>query len=169
VTSACLCGARSGFVNGQRCTPCAGVATDSGDFAADVVVLAAGCAVQELAAQAGADVPLLHRPAVSAETNRLPRIANRLLATPSVFAFQRPDGSFILGDSTAHEDGSAEYGQSLLKRATALLPALASAGARIERVTVAYRPWPKVRRVAVPLPVSSLAHAQNRLFETRWL
>ncbi len=45
----------------------------------------------------------------------------------------------------AHEDGSRAWGESLLARATALVPGLAERGARIEAVEVAYRPWPKVR------------------------
>eukprot|EP00198_Chlamydomonas_reinhardtii_P009507 XP_001698844.1 predicted protein [Chlamydomonas reinhardtii] len=56
---------------------------------------------------------------------------------------QRPDGSYILGDTRAHEDGSQAWGESLLARATALVPGLAERGARVEAVQVAHRPWPK--------------------------
>lgn len=43
-----------------------------------------------------------------------------------------------------HEDNSAAWGQSLLQRATELVPELSTAGARVESVQVSYRPWPQV-------------------------
>ncbi|KAG2422809.1 hypothetical protein HXX76_015756 [Chlamydomonas incerta] len=123
-----------------------GVVTADGSYhAADVVVLAAGVACGPLAAGAGVEVPLLHKPAVIALTQPLPGppLTRHLLSSEEVFAFQRPDGSYILGDTRAHEDGSHAWGESLLARATALVPGLAERGARVEGVEVAYRPWPK--------------------------
>ncbi|KAG2447448.1 hypothetical protein HYH02_007773 [Chlamydomonas schloesseri] len=121
------------------------VTADGRVHGADVVVLAAGAACGPLAAGAGVQVPLLHKPAVIALTQPLPGppLTRHLLSSEEVFAFQRPDGSYILGDTRAHEDGSRAWGESLLARATALVPGLAERGARIEAVEVAYRPWPK--------------------------
>ncbi|KXZ48061.1 hypothetical protein GPECTOR_30g156 [Gonium pectorale] len=128
-----------------------GVQTADGQtHAADVVVLAAGAAVGPLAAQAGVAVPLLHKPAVVAVTapvgaqgGQARRLLSRLLASSRVFAWQRPDGTFMLGDTRVHEDASAAWGESLLQRAAELLPELRAAGARVESVEAAYRPWPQ--------------------------
>ncbi|GLI68451.1 hypothetical protein VaNZ11_012872 [Volvox africanus] len=126
------------------------VTADGTTHPADVVVVAAGAETMPLAALAGVQVPLLHKPAVVAITSPLtgadglPRqLTRHLISTAKVFVWQRPDGSLMLGDTRAHEDGSTAWGESLLQRAAELVPELVVAGARVERVEVAYRPWPK--------------------------
>ena len=128
------------------------VETTSGEIQCDVVVLAAGAAVTELAAIAGAHVPQERSPGVVIRTNPLPPILNRV---PIVYApasedgrqeihiRQCADGRMMIGEGTQEslaEDDSQVHADDLLERARRVIPALN--GAKAIPVPVGWRPMP---------------------------
>ncbi|KAL6749223.1 hypothetical protein V8C86DRAFT_2853600 [Haematococcus lacustris] len=88
---------------------------------------------------------MLCKPASVAVTSRLqPGLLKSLVCSSNVFMFQRPDGSFLLGETgpgtDAEADGAWQFGKGLLREAQRLLPELRAA--QVESVHTGYRPWP---------------------------
>ena len=128
------------------------VNTPSGEISCDVVVLANGTAVTELAATAGAHIPQQHSPGVVIRTDPQPPILHNVsvLHLPpidkdrhEIHLRQSADGTLAIGQGSQESvdrDDSQEHADALLSRAIHYLPALA--GARAIPTPVGYRPMP---------------------------
>ena len=139
-----LCLDRSGRI--------AAVNTPSGEIGCDVVVLANGTAVTELAATAGVHIPQQHSPGVVVRTDPQPPILKNVsvLHLPpidknrhEIHLRQFTDGTLAIGQGSQEsvdQDDSQEHADDLLSRAIHYLPALA--GARAIPTPVGYRPMP---------------------------
>lgn len=129
------------------------VRTSAGNIPCDVLVLAAGVAVTDLAAQVGVDIPQEESPGVVIRTDPQPRL---LHAVPVVYAppvdsvhqevhiRQLSDGRVMIGEGSQeslNRDDSKAHADDLLSRATHFLPSLA--GARAVPVPVGFRPMPR--------------------------
>ena len=123
-----------------------------GAIPCDAVVLAAGVATTKLAEMAGVYVPQEESPGVVVRTEPLPpvlRTVAALYAPPPgtggkrVHLRQGSDGVVLLGEGSQESlarDDSLEHAAEILARASAYLPALASATPI--PVPVGYRPMP---------------------------
>ena len=130
----------------------AAVNTPSGEISCDMVVLANGTAVTELAAAAGVHIPQQHSPGVVVRTDpQSPILQNvSVLHLPpidedrhEIHLRQSADGTFAIGQGSQEsvdQDDSQEHADDLLRRAVHYLPALA--GARAIPTPVGYRPMP---------------------------
>ena len=128
------------------------VNTLSGEIGCDVVVLANGTAVTELAATAGVHIPQQHSPGVVVRTDPQPSIVQNVsvLHLPpidedrhEIHLRQSADGTLAIGQGSQEsvdQDDSQEHADDLLSRAVHYLPALA--GARAIPTPVGYRPMP---------------------------
>ena len=128
------------------------VNTRSREIGCDVVVLANGTAVTELAATAGVHIPQQHSPGVVIRTDPQPPILQNVsvLHLPpidenrhEIHLRQSADGTFAIGQGSQEsvdQDDSQEHADSLLSRAVHYLPTLA--GARAIPTPVGYRPMP---------------------------
>ena len=128
------------------------VDTLSGEIGCDVVVLANGTAVTELAATAGVHIPQQHSPGVVVRTDPQPSILQNVsvLHLPpidenrhEIHLRQSADGTLAIGQGSQEsvdQDDSQEHADDLLRRAVHYLPALA--GARAIPTPVGYRPMP---------------------------
>ncbi len=129
-----------------------GVNTPSGEIGCDVVVLANGTAVTELAATAGVHIPQQHSPGIVVRTDPQPPILQNVsvLHLPpidqdrhEIHLRQSADGTLAIGQGSQEsvdQDDSQEHADDLLSRAVHYLPALA--GARAIPTPVGYRPMP---------------------------
>ena len=128
------------------------VQTDSGDFQADTVVLAAGTDTTALASMAGAYIPQAESPGVVIRTTPLPPLLHNV---PVVYApplgdgrreihlRQCADGRFMIGEGDQEslaEDDTQSHADDLLSRAARYLPGLSDAKAI--PVPVGWRPMP---------------------------
>ena len=128
------------------------VQTDSGDFQADTVVLAAGTDTTALAAMSGVHIPQAESPGVVIRTTPLPPLLHNV---PVVYApplgdgrreihlRQCADGRFMIGEGDQEslaEDDTQSHADDLLARAARYLPGLAEAKAI--PVPVGWRPMP---------------------------
>ena len=128
------------------------VQTDSGDFQADTVVLAAGTDTTALATMSGAHIPQAESPGVVIRTTPLPPLLHNV---PVVYApplgdgrreihlRQCADGRFMIGEGDQEslaEDDTQSHADDLLARAACYLPGLAEAKAI--PVPVGWRPMP---------------------------
>lgn len=128
------------------------VQTDSGDFEADTVVLAAGTDTTALAAMSGVYIPQAESPGVVIRTTPLPPLLHNV---PVVYApplgdgrreihlRQCADGRFMIGEGDQEslaEDDTQSHADDLLSRAAQYLPGLAEAKAI--PVPVGWRPMP---------------------------
>ena len=128
------------------------VQTDSGDFQADTVVLAAGTDTTALATMSGAHIPQAESPGVVIRTTPLPPLLHNV---PVVYApplgdgrreihlRQCADGRFMIGEGDQEslaEDDTQSHADDLLSRAAQYLPGLAEAKAI--PVPVGWRPMP---------------------------
>ena len=128
------------------------VSTPSGEISCDVVVLANGTAVTELAATAGVHIPQQYSPGVVIRTDPQPPILHNVsvLHLPpidkdrhEIHLRQSADGTLAIGQGSQESvdrDDSQEHADALLSRAVHYLPALA--GARAIPTPVGYRPMP---------------------------
>ena len=128
------------------------VSTPSGEISCDVVVLANGTAVTELAATAGVHIPQQYSPGVVIRTDPQPPILHNVsvLHLPpidkdrhEIHLRQSADGTLAIGQGSQESvdrDDSQEHADVLLSRAIHYLPALA--GARAIPTPVGYRPMP---------------------------
>ena len=128
------------------------VNTPNGEISCDVVVLASGTAVTELAATAGVHIPQQHSPGVVVRTDPQPPILQNVsvLHLPpinedrhEIHLRQSADGTLAIGQGSQEsvdQDDSQEHADDLLGRAVHYLPALA--GARAIPKPVGYRPMP---------------------------
>ena len=128
------------------------VNTPSGEISCDVVVLANGTAVTELAATAGVRIPQQHSPGVVIRTAPQPPILQNVsvLHLPpidknrhEIHLRQSADGTLAIGQGSQEsvdQDDSQEHADDLLSRAVHYLPALT--GARAIPTPVGYRPMP---------------------------
>ena len=145
------------------------VNTPSGKFSCDVVVLANGTAVTELAATAGVHIPQQYSPGVVIRTDPQPPILHNVsvLHLPPIDADrheihlrQSADGTLAIGQGSQESvdrDDSQEHADALLSRAVHYLPALA--GARAIPTPVGYRPMP-----IDELPVLGFCNAAPNLY-----
>lgn len=128
------------------------VQTDSGDFQADTVILAAGTHTTALAAMSGVYIPQAESPGVVIRTTPLPPLLHNV---PVVYApplgdgrreihlRQCADGRFMIGEGDQEslaEDDTQSHADDLLSRAASYLPGLAEAKAI--PVPVGWRPMP---------------------------
>ena len=128
------------------------VNTPNGEISCDVVVLANGTAVTELAATAGVHIPQQHSPGVVIRTDPQPPILQNVavLHLPpidenrhEIHLRQSANGTLAIGQGSQEsvdQDDSQEHADDLLSRAVHYLPALA--GARAIPMPVGYRPMP---------------------------
>jgi glycine/D-amino acid oxidase-like deaminating enzyme len=128
------------------------VSTPSGEISCDVVVLANGTAVTELAAAAGVHIPQQYSPGVVIRTDPQPPILQNVsvLHLPpidkdrhEIHLRQSADGTLAIGQGSQEsvdQDDSQEHADALLSRAVHYLPTLA--GARAIPTPVGYRPMP---------------------------
>ena len=128
------------------------VNTPNGKISCDVVVLANGTAVTELAATAGVHIPQQHSPGVVVRTDPQPPVLQNVsvLHLPpidknrhEIHLRQSADGTLAIGQGSQEsvdQDDSQEHADDLLSRAVHYLPALA--GARAIPTPVGYRPMP---------------------------
>lgn len=128
------------------------VNTPSGEISCDVVVLANGTAVTELAATAGVQIPQQHSPGVVIRTDpQSPILQNvSVLHLPpidedrhEIHLRQSADGTLAIGQGSQEsvdQDDSQEHADDLLSRAIHYLPPLA--GAKAIPTPVGYRPMP---------------------------
>ncbi len=128
------------------------VSTPSGEISCDVVVLANGTAVTELAATAGVHIPQQYSPGVVIRTDPQPPILQNVsvLHLPpidedrhEIHLRQSGDGTLAIGQGSQESvdrDDSQEHADALLSRAVHYLPALA--GAQAIPTPVGYRPMP---------------------------
>ena len=145
------------------------VNTPSGEISCDVVVLANGTAVTELAATAGVHIPQQYSPGVVIRTDPQPPILHNVsvLHLPpidedrhEIHLRQSADGTLAIGQGSQESvdrDDSQEHAEALLSRAAHYLPALA--GARANPTPVGYRPMP-----IDELPVLGFCNAAPNLY-----
>ena len=128
------------------------VNTLNGEISCDVMVLANGTAVTELAATAGVHIPQQYSPGVVIRTDPQPPILQTVsvLHLPpidedrhEIHLRQSADGTLAIGQGSQEsvdQDDSQEHADALLSRAIHYLPVLA--GARAIPTPVGYRPMP---------------------------
>ncbi len=110
---------------------------------ADVLVIAAGGETPEVAAMAGARVPLVYFPGVLAHSSPVAHSLSRVVLAPTAHIVQRADGTVVTGADFGGRpagDASPGHGAALLAEAARYLPALDGAG--LDRLAVARRPMP---------------------------
>ena len=145
------------------------VNTPSGEIGCDVVVLANGTAVTELAATAGIHIPQQHSPGVVVRTDPQPPILQNVsvLHLPpidenrhEIHLRQSADGTLAIGQGSQEsvdQDDSQEHADDLLSRTVHYLPTLA--GAQAIPTPVGYRPMP-----IDELPVIGFCEAAPNLY-----
>jgi glycine/D-amino acid oxidase-like deaminating enzyme len=134
------------------------VQTSAGDYACDLLVVAAGVQTTAVAAMAGIAVPLVPAPVLLVHTSPLPPLVHRVAIGPAAHFKQYRDGRMVIGDdrgppvTVAHEYLKAQpadfpddsfrelHGRRLLAQAAQYLPQLADAA--VERITIGWRPMP---------------------------
>ncbi len=126
--------------------------TPTGEISCDVVVLANGTSVTELAATARVYIPQQNSPGIVIRTNPQPPILHNVsvLHLPpideerhEIHLRQSTDGTLAIGQGSQEsvdQDDSQEHADALLSRALHYLPTLA--GARAIPTPVGYRPMP---------------------------
>jgi glycine/D-amino acid oxidase-like deaminating enzyme len=137
----------------------ASLKTTQGDFHCDVVVLACGVHTQKLASLAGAHAPLVPSPGIVVRTAPQPQCIQRVLVTEDSHFRQQADGSVVLGDdygppaTEVHKQLASEpqdfpdssfaelHGERIRAHAALYLAPLAKA--RIDKVSLCWRPLPK--------------------------
>jgi glycine/D-amino acid oxidase-like deaminating enzyme len=128
------------IVDGTNVT---GVRTESGDKMADCVILAAGIATAELAAQAGVIVPMDNSPGFLMQTAVTTPLIRGVTLSPGIHVRQNADGRIVagrdFGGGPAPDDHVAEA-QMLLAGTKALFSD--SDGLEVETWTLAQRPTP---------------------------
>ncbi len=110
---------------------------------ADVLVIAAGGETAEVAATAGARVPMAYSPGVLAHSVPVAHGLSRVVLAPTAHMVQRADGTVITGTDFGGGpagDTSTGHGAALLAEAARYLPALAGAG--LDRLSIGRRPMP---------------------------
>ena len=135
------------------------VTTSAGELAADHVVIAAGIDAESIAKDLGVSLPQVPRPGIIATSKPMPRLIHRVIVAPGIHIHQRDDGRVVMGEEAGAPD-TVEHRQRLQNRprtypdpATAndhglriraigerIVPALANA--RLEKVTIGWRPIP---------------------------
>ena len=145
------------------------VNTPNGEISCDVVVLANGTAVTELAATAGVHIPQQRSPGIVIRTDPQPPILQNVsvLHLPpinenrhEIHLRQSADGTLAIGQGSQESvdrDDSQEHADALLSRAVHYLPTLA--GARAIPTPVGYRPMP-----IDELPVMGFCDAAPNLY-----
>jgi len=167
VAEACLEKARVGGAEVLTDTPVTGISLGGGGHdraravavqtpdrvvPCDVLVLAAGVGITELASMASLDIPQKESPGFLALTQPLPPILQTAAVlyppppcpeTPEVHIRQRTDGSVMLGSSKEESrdlNGSQAEADDLLERAVRYVPVLE--GTEVYPMPIAYRPMP---------------------------
>ena len=133
--------------------------TTQGEFHGDMVILACGVDTPKLSALVGVNAPLVRAPGIVVRTAPQQRLIQRVLVTEDSHFRQQTDGRFVLGDdygppaTDAHKQLDSEpkdfpdasfaelHGQRIRAQAARYLPALANA--RIDKVSLCWRPLPK--------------------------
>ncbi len=118
--------------------------TSQGPVSADIVVLAAGAAVPELAGPLGIKTPINVVSGTLAHSKPFPRVLNCVLNGPDGSLKQDPDGRIVTGadyrPGASGTDTSRRYGTALLATAARIVPALK--GVELETVSLGYVPIP---------------------------
>ncbi len=130
----------------------AGVVTAAGSETADVVILAAGVGITDLAATLGIDIPQENSPGVVVRTSPVPTLFQSSAVVyapalgpgrPEIHVRQCADGTAMIGEGSQESlslDDSQQHAADLLARAQEFVPGLAEAAA--VREPVGYRPLP---------------------------
>ncbi len=134
------------------------LATTSGEFRGDRLVLACGVGTPRLAALAGVRVPLTPAPGIVVRTAPQPQLVRGVLATADTHFHQQADGRFVIGDDFSPpgteihkllalepqdfpDPSFAElHGQRIRGQAARHLPQLATA--QVDQVSLCWRPLP---------------------------
>jgi glycine/D-amino acid oxidase-like deaminating enzyme len=137
-----------------------GVATTSGDYQLDRLVIASGVDTPVLAAQAGYTPPLEHAPGILLHTRPSRLVLGRVVESPHTYFKQYPDGRIVGNDASyapetpAHqeilqgpldmpEEIREAHGQRILGKIRNKLPG--AADAVYDHMTLGYRPMPQDR------------------------
>ncbi len=135
------------------------VGTNRGSLKADRLVLATGAAPDAARLFADTELPQRSTPGIIALTAPLPRLLNRVIATPGSHLHQRDDGRIVLGEQDGPPQNEAHavrlqmrpndfpvreiallHAKRMLDLATRYVPTLSSA--EIEEAYVGWRPLP---------------------------
>lgn len=131
-----------------------GVETSGGRVAADRVVLAAGAATGELAAQAGAMLPVETMPGLLVHSRPYRKLLNGLVMAPKLHIRQTLDGRLVSGADFGGSDPGADpeaEARDVFERMKAAL--VGAEDLEFERYSVGHRPIPADRFPAVgPAP-----------------
>jgi glycine/D-amino acid oxidase-like deaminating enzyme len=122
---------------------CTGVATDSGTFSADTVVIAAGVSGEGLLATAGVSLPMDNRHGIIVYTSPMDPMFRHIMLSPQVHFYQRSDGTIVAADDYGGGNGEGDpvsYGQNVLANLAQYLPAAVKP--EIAKITVGLRPIP---------------------------
>jgi len=133
--------------------------TNKGELVVDKVVLATGIASDIVSQVAKIDIPQRSTPGVIAITKPMPRLLNRIVATPGVHMHQRDDGRIVLGEQDGAPQNEAhvsrlqsrptrfpsrefalQHSARILEIAELFVPDIASA--EIEDEYIGWRPLP---------------------------
>ena len=135
------------------------VDTSRGSLKADRLVLATGAAPDAAQRFADTDLPQRSTPGIIAITAPMPRLVNRVLATPGVHLHQRDDGRIVLGEQDGPPQNEAhaerlqmrpndfpvreialQHAKRILDIAQRYVPAISKA--EIEEACIGWRPLP---------------------------
>lgn len=131
-----------------------GVETDKGRLDADHVVLAAGAATAELAAQAGVNLPVETMPGLLVHSRPCRKLLNGLVMAPQLHVRQTLDGRLVSGADFGGSDPGVEP-EDEARQVFARMRALLRGADDLEfaRYSVGHRPIPADRFPAVgPAP-----------------
>lgn len=135
------------------------VGTNRGALKADRLVLATGAAPDAARMFADTELPQKSTPGIIAITAPLPRLLNRVIATPGTHLHQRDDGRIVLGEqdgppqNAAHDERlrmhpndfpareiALQHAKRILDLAQHYVPAISSA--KIDEACIGWRPRP---------------------------
>lgn len=135
------------------------VNTNRGSLKADRLVLATGAAPDAARRFADAELPQRSTPGIIAITAPMPRLLNRVIATPGTHLHQRDDGRIVLGEQDGPPQNAAhakrlqlhpndfpvreialQHAKRMLDLAKGYVPAISKA--EIEEAYIGWRPLP---------------------------
>jgi glycine/D-amino acid oxidase-like deaminating enzyme len=149
------CGVTELKFRGNRLT---GVATTTGDYSLDRLVIAGGTSTPALAAQAGYTPPLKHAPGILLHTTPQKAVLGRVVESPDLNLKQNPNGR-IVGNDGAYAPDTPEHqpilhgvtdmpeaiqtmhGERILGKFREKMPGVVDAS--FDYLTLGYRPMPE--------------------------
>jgi glycine/D-amino acid oxidase-like deaminating enzyme len=129
-----------------------GVETAEGSIMADHVIIAAGTGTAALAQTAGAQVPMVSRPAYILRTPPQARLLQHILATPVGEIRQEPSGQLLMPVALGHQGDTADaMTQAPEAAADVAMTRLRGICSGLDEVR-----WAEVVRAARPVPADDL-------------